>query len=68
MLHNDKWMYCSYDMFKTQRALFIVQVFVQAQCCWLDKKKPMNCLGCYLGECHMDILEKKDTCTPSLLM
>lgn len=59
MLHNDEWIYCSYGMFKTQRALFIVQVCAQAQCCWLDKKEPMNCLGCYLGVCHMDLLEKR---------
>lgn len=45
LLDDDKWAYCSYDMFKTQRALFTVQAFVRAQCFWPDKWEPMNCLG-----------------------
>ena len=54
VLNDDKWTYCSYDMFKTQRSLFTVQAFVQAQCFWPDKWELMNCLGRSCGERHVD--------------
>lgn len=63
LLGDDKWTYCSYDMFKTQRALFTVQAFVQAQCFWPDKWEPKNCLGRSFRERHVDtdLLERRHT-------
>lgn len=61
LVYDDKWTYYDYDMFKTRRAT--VQAFVQAQCIWPDKWRPMNRLGCSPQECHMDVnlLEKRHT-------
>lgn len=66
VLDDDKWTYCSYDMFKTQRALFTVQAFVQAQCFWPDKREPVNDLGCSSRERHVDtdLLERRHTHHP----
>lgn len=64
LLDYDKWAYCSYDMFKTQRAMFTVQAFVGAQCFWPDKWEPNELSWMiFWEECHVDtdLLERRHT-------